>query len=291
MDPNDIDITTSPDAEASAEPGEQQGDAPTPEDEEQQQSQEQQGDEQEGEGNGEQPAKEQKPPVQQRINEITRARREAEARNRQLEQLVYNLTQRQQQGQQTPPSVQEPPAEQPPKESDFQDFATYQRAQLAYEARQTVRAEMQAERQRQQQSSQQADQARQTQEVQQRAAKMVETGRGKFSDFDDVALNPGVRMTPVMVEAIGLDETVGADVAYYLGKKPEEAARIAALSPARQVMEIGRLAERITSTAGKNKITKATPPIKPGGGRAKVNVDETKLSDEEWLRRRQQGKK
>ena len=41
-----------------------------------------------------------------------------------------------------------------------------------------------------------------------------------------------------------------------------EAARIAALPPARQVMEIGRLAERI-AVSSKNKTTKAQPPIKP----------------------------
>lgn len=277
----------SPDAEAqTAVPDEQQGETSPPEEDSQGQAEETA---QDNDGEGEK--KPEPNPVQKRINEITRARREAEARAASLEKLVLTLAQGQQPGQQTSPQASpETQEEQPPKESDFQDYAAFQRAQLLYEARQTVRAEMHAANERAQAGTKQVEQARQQQESQQRTAKLVEAGRDKFEDFDDVVMGDHVRITPVMAEAITLDDAVGADVAYYLGKKPEEAARIAALPAARQVMEIGRLAERISSGANKNKITKAPPPAKPVSGRSRAVVDESKLSDEAWMQKRRTGK-
>lgn len=279
--------TISPDAEAqTAEPDEQQqGEPSSPEEESQeQQAQTEEGEGQEGEGEGESAGK--KNPVQKRIDEITRARREAEGRAKHLEQLLYNVTQQQRQSQQPPQAAPDQPAEQPPKPEDFQDVDSFQRAVARYEARQEVRAEMKAETERQQSSQRQAAQAREQQESQQRAVSMVESGRAAFEDFDDVVMAPGVRITPAMVDAMSLDAKTGSSVAYYLGKSPAESARIAALPPVQQIMEIGRLSEKIASAANKNKVTKAAPPAKPLGGRAKVNVDEAKLSDAEWLRQR-----
>ncbi|MGE4442715.1 MAG: hypothetical protein AB7D27_14680 [Desulfomicrobium sp.] len=282
------DVTISPDAEAqTAEPDEQQqGEPSAPEEEAQeQQAQAEEGEDQGGEGEGEPAGK--KNAVQKRIDEITRARREAEGRAKHLEQVLYNVTQRQQVADVQAQQLQDQPAEQPPKPEDFQDVDSFQRAVARFEARQEVRAEMKAEAERQQSSQRQAAQAREQQESQQRAVSMVESGREAFEDFDDVVMAPGVRITPVMADAMSLDAKTGSSVAYYLGKSPEESARIASMkNPLAQAVEIGRLSEKIASAANKNKVTKAAPPAKPLGGRAKVNVDEAKLSDAEWLRQR-----
>ncbi len=280
-------------ADTGAEPVEpdepQQGEPSAPEDEAQDQEGQHEDEDQEGEGEGEK--KPEPNPVQKRINEITRARREAEARAASLEKLVLNLAQGQQPGAQTSPqAAPEQQEEQPPKESDFQDYAAFQRAQLLYEARQTIRAEMRSANERAQAGSQQAEQARQQQESQQRAVSMIESGRAAFEDFDDVVMAPGVRISPAMMDAMSLDAKTGSSVAYYLGNAPEEAARIFALQPVQQIMEIGRLAEKISASANKNKITKAPPPAKPVGGRSKAVVDESKLSDDAWMRKRRAGK-
>jgi len=284
-DDNDIDII-SPDAEGDpAETDEQHGEPSPPEEG---------APEQETAGNddptGDVPEEEPKPKenaVQKRINEITRARREAEAEAAALRKLIVEQQARGQRQVQPQDDQPQPPA--PPKQEDFPDFAAYQEAMLDHRVEAKLFEREQQARQQAAAERRQAQQAQAAQEGQQRAVKLVEIGRSKFDDFDEVALGDHVRMTPAMVEAIGLEDKVGPDVAYYLGKKPDEAARIAALPSARQIMEIGRLAERISTN--RNKITKAPSPIKPTGGRAKVVVDESKLSDAEWLRRQEAKKR
>lgn len=283
-DDNNIDII-SPDAGGDpAESDEQQGEPSAPEEEAQEQEQEgDDGNEPEGEPKPKESA------VQKRINEITRARREAETEAATLRKLL--IEQRQAQDQQSKPvEPQAPQAPVPPKQEDFQDFAAYQEAMLDHRVEVKLFQRDQQSRQQAEAQQRQTSQAQAAQESQQRAAKMIEAGRGKFDDFDVVALDPNVPLTAAMAEAISLEDSVGPDVAYYLGKRPEEAKRIASLPPAKQLMEIGRLAERITA-AGKKNITKAPPPIKPTGGRTKVVVDESKLSDAEWLRRQEAKKR
>jgi hypothetical protein len=70
--------------------------------------------------------------------------------------------------------------------------------------------------------------------------------REKFADYDAVARNPNVPITSVMAEIIR-DSDVGPDLAYHLGKNVAEAARIAALPQNRQAVELGRLEARITA--------------------------------------------
>lgn len=286
-DDNDIDII-SPDAGGDpAESDEQHGEPSAPEEEAQ--GQETEGDDDPVGDDAEGEPKPKESAVQKRINEITRARREAETERDTLRKLL--IEQRQAQDQQSKPAEpQAPQAPVPPKQEDFPDFAAYQEAMLDHRVEVKLFQRDQQARQQTEAQQRQTSQAQATRESQQRAAKMIEAGRGRFEDFDVVALDPSVPLTTIMAEAISLEDSVGPDVAYYLGKKPEEAKRIAALPPAKQIMEIGRLAERITA-AGKKNITKAPPPIKPTGGRAKVVVDESKLSDAEWLRRQEAKKR
>lgn len=272
-----------------AQPDEQQGEPSAPEEEAQPQAQDNQGDgeAQEGEGDGEGEKKPEPKPYQKRINEITRARREAEARAANLEKLVLDMAQGRQQSDQSQPQGQkEPVAPKPPREEDYPDHAAYQEALLDYKVDLRIAERESRERQSREAEQRQAEQAQASQEGQRRAAKMVEAARAKFADFDDVVLaNKDLKITPVMVDAMGLEEKHGHDVAYYLGKVPEEAARIAALPPAHQVLEIGKLAAKI-ETAGRKKITKAPPPAKPLGGRANAAVDLGKGSIDDFMKAR-----
>jgi hypothetical protein len=278
---DDTEVFDTHSADAGAEPAEtdeQHGETSAPEDEAQ--DAQENGEEQESETEGDKPAAKDNP-VQKRINEITRARRAAEAENAALRRMILESQQARAE-RQAPPQAEATPEEQAPKESDFQDYGAYQRAMVGYEARQQVRAEIKAEQARQQSAQQQTAQARAAQESQQRQAKLVEDGRAKFDDFDEVALGDHARITPIMAEALSLEDKSGPEIAYYLGKKPDEAARIAALPPARQIMEIGRLAERIQA-AGKKTVSKATPPIKPvSGARASSVKDPSKMTMDEY---------
>jgi hypothetical protein len=115
-------------------------------------------------------------------------------------------------------------------------------------------------------------QRRQQQQVAETWTKKVEAASGRYSDFHDVATRSDLPITPVMAEAIA-DSDIGPDVAYYLGKNPAEAARIAALSPAKQAREIGRLEARVDADlkAASRQQSSAPPPpstLKGGSGNA-----------------------
>lgn len=69
---------------------------------------------------------------------------------------------------------------------------------------------------------------------------IFEENSSQYDDFKDVVFNDKVTITPPMVVALADTEDPTA-IAYHLGKNPEEAARIAKLSPVRQAKEIGKL--------------------------------------------------
>ncbi len=87
--------------------------------------------------------------------------------------------------------------------------------------------------------------------------------RERFPDYDAVALNPKVQITPDMAKVIQ-DSESGADIAYHLGKNLVEAARIAGLSPLRQAAELGKIEARITAP---KRLAKQPPdPVQPVSG-------------------------
>jgi hypothetical protein len=115
-----------------------------------------------------------------------------------------------------------------------------------------------------------ARQASQAQEAAARAAQdaWAETTaefRQKVPDFDAVAHNPNLTVTPVMADAIR-ESGRGAEIAYYLGKNPAEAAKIAALPPVSQATAIARLEGRIG--AGAVSVSRAPQPVGTLSGRS-----------------------
>jgi hypothetical protein len=70
--------------------------------------------------------------------------------------------------------------------------------------------------------------------------------RDRYADFDTVVSNPSLPITNDMAAVI-MDSERGPEVAYHLGKNPAEAARIARLSPVAQAKELGRLEERLSA--------------------------------------------
>lgn len=65
-------------------------------------------------------------------------------------------------------------------------------------------------------------------------------------DFEQITANPDLQITDPMAAAIR-ESDAGPDIAYSLGKNPQEAARISQLSPASQIREIGKLEAKLTS--------------------------------------------
>lgn len=87
--------------------------------------------------------------------------------------------------------------------------------------------------------------------------------RERLPDYDAVTRNPNVPITPDMAEVIR-DSDVGPELAYHLGKNPQEALRLAQLHPTRRAVEMGKLEARLTRP---KPVGKQPPePVRPVNG-------------------------
>ena len=138
---------------------------------------------------------------------------------------------------------------------------------------------------------QQREEMRRQAELVEQYREREEAARGKYDDFDQVAYNPQLRITPTMAQTIQQSE-MGADVAYYLGTNPKDAERIAKLSPFLQAKEIGKIEATLSSNPPIKKTSSAPAPFVPvasGGGTTSPSYDTTDprsiktMSTSEWI--------
>lgn len=108
--------------------------------------------------------------------------------------------------------------------------------------------------------------------------------RTRYSDYDE-ALAEDVRISRSMHDMI-LESDVGPDVAYWLGKNPVEAQRIASLSPTAAAREIGKIEARVAPPDKPAVVVRsassAPAPISPVSKAAKTEADPDKMSADEW---------
>lgn len=185
-----------------------------------------------------------------------------------------------------------------PKQADYENYEDYIDARVAYRADQVVEQRLQTARQ----DSQKAQQARTQRDLEQAYHQRVDEARDQYEDFDEVAYSDDVQITAVMRDAL-VESEFGPHVQYYLGDNPDEAAKIAALSPTAQIRAIGRLETRFANKAEEKseageaetgaparKTTSAPPPVKAfGGKKASGNVHPDKLDINEWMKREAEG--
>jgi len=119
----------------------------------------------------------------------------------------------------------------------------YWRQLARYEARQ----ELQAAVQQAQQAQQQQKENERIASVKERLDAAVFTGQQKYRDFDAV-INGGLApfLNDAMREEIAASD-VGHEVAYWLGKNPAEAARIASLDARSLAREVVKLETKVTA--------------------------------------------
>jgi hypothetical protein len=218
--------------------------------------------------------------VQKRIDELTKERedwrRQAEAWKQQVDRVAPT----------TKPAEQkaEPPKEDArPRRQDFNDPDRYEEELVAWSGRnaskEAIRTKEQRDTERRQHEANMA--------VIQKWQDRLEKTKAKYADWDDVTMSDNVRVTEQMLVAMVNDDD-GPEIAYWLGKNPQEAARIAALSPVAQYTAIGRIAELVTkaepSKSGGSQLPK---PIKPIGGRSAPSMKSPEMeSMEEYAARR-----
>lgn len=119
---------------------------------------------------------------------------------------------------------------------------------------------------------------------------LFQGGNEKYDDFTEVMTAQNVKITKDMAKAlVEIDDLdLQVDTAYFLGSNPKEAARIAKLSPVRQIREVAKLEAKLATKAKPAKRPSAAPePIKPVGG-SKTSTDEIQETEpfESFLKKR-----
>ena len=202
--------------------------------------------------------------AQERIDEITRARREAEREREYWKKVALEK-------EQTPAPVATPQGPARPTLDQFETTVEYEDA--LFEWRDRVRDLRAAE------VTQRTEEETALRTFNQRAAKI----RVENPDFDEVIESPV--FSPEM-RSVLLQSDNGPEVAYFLGKPEnrDQAEKIRNLPASRQAYEIGKLESNLLLAKKTKKVPSAPVPINPvgmgGGGRQK---DPSEMTTEEWM--------
>lgn len=213
--------------------------------------------------------------VQKRIDRAVRAKYEAEARAKVLEERLAALEQRQY----AQPTQQSSIKDSEPTIDKFDSFDEYVAAKAAYIAKQQIESTL-TEREKRESAAREATERQKTVESWE---KRVAQATAEMPDFEDVIASSEVPMTGPMQQVI-MESDIGPKLAYHLANNPDEATKIAQMSPIRAIAALGRLEERLVSEKPGVKSTSTPPPIQTVGNRAGVKKDPGKMSDAEYAK-------
>lgn len=239
-------------------------------------------------------APERKSGYQRRIDELVREREYERAEKQRLHDLLARQTQQ--------PATEK--AQQPtqgntaPQIEQFDSYEKYLAAYARWEAKAVYDEQRRLDveqRQKEQEETQKkttiAEQHKQLEQQQASLTKMTAEAQKKYADFYETVFEQDpatVPISPIVAQAI-IGQKDGYEVAYFLGKNPAEAQRIAQLSPIEQLVEFGSIKASL-----KAKQSAAPAPISPVSG--KVGGNELPNSNDDmatWIakRNRQMGRK
>jgi len=212
--------------------------------------------------------------TQQDVDAIVQKRLARESRRieRQVRLEAENeFYRRQEEARQSQHQTQSKPSG-PPKLEDFETAEDYIDALTDYKIEQR-------EAQRQQKMQQERESQSESEFLGTVREKLL-VGAEKHDDFQEVVDSiPDEYVTPAMFHAIAESDSA-SEISYFLGNNHAEAARIARLSPVKQVQEIDRLENKLKAPKG---VSKAPPPMETTGrGRAKNEPDLEKMSVAEY---------
>jgi hypothetical protein len=200
--------------------------------------------------------------VQKKFDELTKRNGEsarlAQEQSQRLEKALSVIEQLTQAQLRDNTDVQSLTGDPKPVRGNYDDPDMYTESLAQWSAREAVRTY-------QAQQAEQSTKAKVNDEFQ-TVVKTWETGRTKaiesYPDYEEVAENPDLPIANHVAFAIAR-HTKGHDIAYYLGKNPDEAKRISEMSPVESAMAIGSIGEKISSS--KAQVSKAPAPVKPLG--------------------------
>lgn len=194
--------------------------------------------------------------VQKRMNELTRARREAE---RQAEYWRGIATQ-------TAPVA----ATEKPSRDQFADPDDYVEALTEWKADQAVAKSQQSQAVHAESSARNAVWSAREAEA-----------KASIPDYDSVVPASTVEVKQHVIDAL-LDSEAGPSLVYHLAKNPDIAARLNGMSPMSAAIELGRLESTLAAPVAKAP-SNAPPPTSPIGGAATMTRDPTKMSTADYV--------
>lgn len=222
--------------------------------------------------------------VGKRIDELTKARYDAERERDHWREMAMRGSQTQPDSKPQPaPAVAKPDAEPTLESCDF-DTAEFQKKWYDWR-----RGQERAE-----------EQAKKAQEEKQQKYRTFAEREAAFiaanPDYEQVAKAPHVPITPEVAELV-LDADDPPAVAYYLGKNIEEATAIAQMTPVNAARAIGRIEAKLSApTAASDpqrqpqpkSVTKAPPPVTTLTGAASVRKSYDDMTQEEYEQARRE---
>lgn len=168
-------------------------------------------------------------------------------------------------------SRQEQPEEKEPRVEDFNgDYLAFEKASVAFAARQAIREEMSQARQQEHQ----VREAQSKQEVIEDFFERTEEVKTKFKDFDDAinGLYGSFGPLPNLIRDKIAEADNGPQILYYLAKNSAAARELYEATPVDALYQIGRLDEKLALPEAR-KQTKAPPPINSPKGGASPPMD------------------
>lgn len=223
--------------------------------------------------------------TQEQVNELiekrlAKAERKAAREREKLLQMAVNGRQPEKQ-----PEAQ-PEVDGAPKREDFASYEDYLEARADWKAEQKAKAIIE-QRERERVEAEARKQAETKAKTWQQRLKEAEK---EIEDIHEILEDSEAPLTQPMLEAI-TDSDIGPKIAVHLAKHPEEAERIANLSPIAQVREITKLETKLSAEPQppKKEPSKAPDPITPVGGKAGKVSDKPSDEDsiEDWLKKRE----
>jgi hypothetical protein len=187
---------------------------------------------------------------------------------------------------QQPAAQPQQPAQTAPKEEDFADWGSYQKAVIAHEVRLGIEQDRQAQRQQQQQQAMMS----RVQSIESNWAQKSQEAGGKYQDFEQkIATSPALTNSYAL-EALKASPMAG-DLAYHLASNHALVQQLNGMHPLDAAAELGRIEAKLAgSNAGQpapKKPSAGIPALEPlGAGNKPGNIDPYALntSVEDYVR-------
>ena len=229
--------------------------------------------------------KKQNPKLEKRFSELTKARKEAEARNVELEKRLAALESNR-------PAQVEAESNRKPTPDDFKDAFEYAEALADWSAENALARREQEVKQKE------VEAKRET--VIQTWQQKLEATKAELPDYEVMVASSDVKVNDTVRDAI-LESDVGPRILYELASDDELAEKLTGLTTAGALKLIGKLEAQFEKTdapakaekktvAAKSKAPEPIRPLKSTSGVADVGMDGNDMSYQQWKAARQAGK-